>query len=134
MKKWVVFPCFSNEQLKEVILERAREIGYEGDPYSTISVSINVENGRIAWTDTYTISRMKENSNNYDDHELGDLEKLFTTDYYKFKKPLMINDYEVEFKVDGIQVGCQFVYKDVIKKIAEKFFIVSEIVEEGEPF
>ncbi len=44
----------------------------------------------------------------------------FEIDYPHFETPIKVGDYTVEFKPDGVQVGCTFVDKKTILDIAAK--------------
>ena len=119
MKNYVVFPTYGNVDFAEVIEKRSHELGYEGNSKRRdISITLCTTDGDICWTpepETYP--------NKGDEHELGDLKRLFTTEDYKFnRKPkIRIGNHEVEFKKNGINVGCQFVSKDIILEIAREF-------------
>ena len=123
MNRFVVFYTKGNKELADFLTDRAHKLGYEGTSYSPkISVTLDRLDGQITWSTT-----IDYNNNipgfSLKNHELGDFEKFFTTDFYKFeRKPeIYIGDYKVEFAKDGIYVGCKFVDKKTILAIAKEF-------------
>jgi hypothetical protein len=111
--------------LFEAIRDRLVELGYKVQSSTDINnETISIHRDEEGLLHTYNWKNNKHNLRN--DHEEGDLYELFHTENYKFNEPLMINDYMVKFNKDSITVGCTLVDKETIKKIAEKFFTVTD--------
>jgi hypothetical protein len=119
MEKYVVFQCYSNKELFTAVKNRCIELGYKSRGENFETVSLDITSGYMLYTSNY------DEKNPQNDHETGDLNKLFYSEYYKFKQPIIIGMYDVIFLSDGIKVGCQKVDKETIKKIADHFFDVS---------
>ena len=117
LKKFIVFWHYNNEDLKDLLIKRAQELGYKSkDSSCSTSVTICTDDGLI-WNTGYNENIEKK----HQDHEIGNLKDFLTTDKYKYDPEIIIDEYKVIFKDDGIKVGCCFIGKETILKIVEKF-------------
>lgn len=127
LRRYVVFDFYDNGSLRDIIESRIRELGYKTyngvDVRDFASITIDTESGYIYQT---VISDNLTFYVNYKDHEPGDLETLFKTDYYKYEEKITVCGYDVDFKKEGIKVRSHFINKADIKKIAEHFYKVEE--------
>jgi hypothetical protein len=119
LKRYVVFYHYRNEDLKALLIKRAKELGYRNTYNCSFydSVSLDTTEGTLRQTG-YDENIEKSCP---EDHELGNFRDFLITDQYRYGYHIRVGDYKVVFKDNGIQVGCTFVDKETILKIAEKF-------------
>jgi hypothetical protein len=133
--RYIIFPHYGIKELCDKIIARAIELGYNNNlnigGYKTVAIPWNEKEG-LSLRHCYS---WKEEDLEYD-HILGDFNTLFYTDTYKAnERQITVGDYTVKFLDDSIKVGCTTVDKKTIKKIAEKFFTVTDkTVENNDPF
>lgn len=107
--------------ISKAVQERLFELGY-GWPGNTV-MHTDSHHITINWN---VLGEMTyDTCANYiweEESEKGSLDDLFNTEKYKLRKPIIIGEHEVEFKDDGVKVGCTFVDKKTVKKIYKKLF------------
>jgi len=108
---YVIFYTNGDANLGEFLNKRANELGYTGSSCAPeVSITLCLKGNNVLWTD-------KRSSGLPLYHILGDFEKFLTTDYYRVKQPLMIDDYEVKFYDNYMSVGCQKITYDKVDEL-----------------
>lgn len=112
MAKYVVFEAF-NDEYRRLLIKRGIELGY--DKFRILddkpTITLDTDAGELWWS---TLP-LKNN------HEVGDIKLFFTSDHYRYRKPLKIGGYDVKMDKSGIMVGCQTVPKETVERIIEEW-------------
>jgi len=112
MEQYIVFEAF-NDEYRQCLIKRAMELGY--DKFRNLddkpTITLDTEGGELWWS-TLPIKI---------NHEMGDIKLFFSSDHYRYRKPLKIGGHDVQMDKRGIVVGCQTVPKETVERIIEEW-------------